>query len=114
MKLDKKVAVVTAGRGIGRAIAENLAMEGASIALSDINLELANETAEYIKDRYNTEVMSIRTDVSNQKENSEMIDKTVSKFGTVDILVCNAGIVRPPKPIEDITRKNGIKSSLLT
>ncbi len=92
MLLENKVALVTgAARGIGKAVALTLAGEGADIAVSDVNLEGAESTAEEIESLGRRTLIS-RVDVSKIKEVNETVDKILDKFGRIDILINNAGI----------------------
>jgi 3-oxoacyl-[acyl-carrier protein] reductase/pyridoxal 4-dehydrogenase len=88
MKLENRVAIVTgAGQGIGRAIAEKLSAEGASVVVADINADTATKTAADIGGVAHT------VDVSSEEQVAELVSDTVSKHGKVDILVNNAAIV---------------------
>lgn len=100
MKIQGKTAVVTgAGRGIGRGIALRLAQDGANVVVSDINIENARKVAEEIK-ALGGRTMAIQTDVTNEKEVNELVDKTVAEFGRLDIMVANAGIANIKMSIE--------------
>src|SRR5512145_345691 len=89
-----KIAVVTGGaQGIGEAISMTLAKEGASIAVIDVNLEKARETAENIK-KLGVDAEAFKADVSNTAEVEATVDKIVDKFKRIDILVNNAGVTR--------------------
>jgi NAD(P)-dependent dehydrogenase (short-subunit alcohol dehydrogenase family) len=84
--LDGKVAVVTgAAQGIGRAIAQGLAEEGARIVVAD--LKGAEEAAASFADGVGIEV-----DVSNEADVQRLADETVERCGSIDILVNNAGL----------------------
>lgn len=90
-KLDGKKAMVTgAGRGIGKAIAQGLAEAGASVAIVDIDLETAKKTSDEIK-KLGRESFAIRTDITKEDEVQIMIDKIITEFGAIDIVVNNAG-----------------------
>jgi NAD(P)-dependent dehydrogenase (short-subunit alcohol dehydrogenase family) len=103
-RLEGKSAVVTgAARGIGFAIAERYASEGARVLLADLDGDAAREAARAIATRHGVETLASRVDVSRPGDNFAMIDEAIARFGRLDILVCNAGIVRPGKPIEEIT-----------
>ncbi|MGD0917858.1 MAG: 3-oxoacyl-[acyl-carrier-protein] reductase [Thermodesulfobacteriota bacterium] len=94
MKLAGKVALVTGGaQGIGRAIAFLLARNGADMAVSDINLEKAQDTAKEIEEA-GRRAMAIRVDVANSEEVERMVQTILERFGHIDILVNNAGIAR--------------------
>ena len=92
MRLKNKVAIITGGAsGIGRAIAVGYAKEGAKIVIVDINLEGAEEVVKGIK-KNGGEALAVHTDVSEEEQVQSLIDKTVSEFGTLDILVCCAAV----------------------
>jgi meso-butanediol dehydrogenase/(S,S)-butanediol dehydrogenase/diacetyl reductase len=92
MRLENKVAVVTgAGQGIGKAIALALAKEGACVVVSDINFQEANQVTKEIES-IGKKSIAVKTDVTNKKEVDELIKKTLDKFGTLDIMVSNAGV----------------------
>ncbi|PKM92668.1 MAG: 3-oxoacyl-ACP reductase [Elusimicrobia bacterium HGW-Elusimicrobia-4] len=94
-KLKDKVAIITGGaQGIGMAIAEKLADEGAKIVIVDVMEEAAKKTAEEISKAQNVETASLKVDVSSSIETEQMIKKTVEKFGKIDIMINNAGITR--------------------
>jgi len=94
-KLKDKVAVVTGGaQGIGRAICERLADEGAKVMIADVQEEVAKKTAEEIAAAKGVETSFMKVDVSSPAETEDMIKKTVEKFGKIDILINNAGITR--------------------
>jgi len=92
MKLEGKVALVTGGgRGIGRGIALAFAREGAKLVLAargEKPLERTRKDVEALR----REVLVVRTDVSKEEDVRRAIDATVERFGTVDVLVNNAGI----------------------
>jgi 3-oxoacyl-[acyl-carrier protein] reductase len=89
-----KIALVTGGaQGIGEAISMTLAKEGASVAVVDVNLEKAQETASNIK-KLGVEAEAYKADVSNTAEVEAVVDKILDKFKRIDILVNNAGVTR--------------------
>ncbi len=95
MKLKDQVAVVTGGaQGIGQAVAEAFAAEGAKIVVSDINAELAQKTADEIAAKYSVETLAVAGDVSSLADCDKLMDAAVAKFSKIDILVNNAGITR--------------------
>lgn len=94
MHLKGKTALVTGGaQGIGRAIALALARAGADVAVSDINLQKAGETAAEIS-ALGVKSAAIEGNVANPESAQAMVDKAVSELGKLDILVNNAGITR--------------------
>jgi 3-oxoacyl-[acyl-carrier protein] reductase len=97
-RLEGKVAVVTgAGSGIGRASAELFAAEGARVAVVDVNSESSQETAEAIG-QAGGEAIAIPTDVSDPEAVQAMADAAVERFGRVDVLMSNAGILDDFEP----------------
>lgn len=91
MKLKGKVAVVTGGAtGIGRAIVEAFAREGARVAIADRDMAKARETASATKSP--GEAAAFEVDVSNSQSVSRMVEAVVSRYGRLDILINNAGI----------------------
>lgn len=94
-----KTAVITGSRrGIGKGIAEVLAHGGANIVISDISQKECNSVAAQISRRYKVDAIGVKCDVTKMKEVEQLIQKTVNKFGRVDIMVNNAGIFNA-KPI---------------
>jgi 3-oxoacyl-[acyl-carrier protein] reductase len=94
LELSGKVALVTGGaQGIGKAIALVLAKNGADVAISDINLEKAQETADEIQEMGKRSI-ALKADVANFKEVEQMVETIVGQLGRIDILVNNAGITR--------------------
>ena len=90
---DKVVVLTGAASGIGRSTAILFAKEGAIQVLSDIDEGALKKTLELIeegKDR--TSIMKV--DVRNSEEVKEMINSTIEKYGRIDILIVNAGVVR--------------------
>jgi pyridoxal 4-dehydrogenase len=90
MKLQDRVAIVTGGaQGIGKAIADKLSEEGASVVIADINEEGAQAAAQGLAG----EGLGIRADMSDAGDVQAMVDATLQRFGRVDVLVNNAAIV---------------------
>jgi NAD(P)-dependent dehydrogenase (short-subunit alcohol dehydrogenase family) len=92
MKLKNKVAIITgASSGIGRAIAELFALEGAMIVVADLDETGGSETADIIREKGGY-ALYVKTDVSRAREVANMVDQVMEKHGRIDILVNNAGI----------------------
>jgi meso-butanediol dehydrogenase / (S,S)-butanediol dehydrogenase / diacetyl reductase len=90
--LDGKTAIVTgAGRGIGRAISEEYAKEGARVAVASRTESTVNEVVGKIR-ADGGDALGIVCDVGDRDQIRAMVDRTVEVFGGVDILVNNAGI----------------------
>ncbi len=92
MRLESKVALITGGgSGIGRACAEMFAREGARLAVSDITLERAQATTQFVTS-HGGEAIAISGDVSVGDDALNMVSATVEKFGKLDVLVNSAGV----------------------
>jgi NAD(P)-dependent dehydrogenase (short-subunit alcohol dehydrogenase family) len=92
LRLKDKVAVVTgAAQGIGLAIAERFAREGAKVVLGDINAEKGEAAAERLR-AAGTEALFHRADVGYRDQAGGLVARAVEAFGRIDILVNNAGI----------------------
>ena len=90
MRLENKVAIVTGGAaGIGRAICELFAREGARVVVADIDLNGGEETVQMIRQSQG-ESLFVRTDVSNEGDVQAMVEAAKTAFGTVDVLVNDA------------------------
>ncbi|MDF2565898.1 MAG: 3-oxoacyl-(acyl-carrier-protein) reductase [Massilibacillus sp.] len=102
-KLTGKVALVTgASRGIGKTIAEELAINGAKVVINYAgNSEKAAEAVAGIR-KQDGEVLAVQADISRVVEVERLFQKTLEKYGKIDILVNNAGIMIT-KPIAAIT-----------
>jgi 3-oxoacyl-[acyl-carrier protein] reductase len=94
MKLKDKVAFVTgSAQGIGKSVAVALAKEGANIVVSDINLELATQTAKEIE-ALGVKTLAIKTNVADAADVEKSVAEISKFFGRIDILVNNAGITK--------------------
>lgn len=94
MKLKNKVAIVTGSRrGLGKAIALGFAKEGANVVISDRVIEdgKLEGVAEEIR-ALGRQALAVQCDVTDEQSINDMVQKTVDKFGRVDVLVNNAGI----------------------
>jgi len=90
MKLDGKVVIVTGGaKGIGWTIAKALAVEGAALVIADITG--AEEAAKSLGDD-GCRALAVAGDVTSEEDMARMVEETVNAFGTIDVLVNNAGI----------------------
>ncbi|NQX71823.1 SDR family oxidoreductase [Paenibacillus alba] len=103
MKLSGKVAVVTgAASGMGKAIAELFAEEGAKVVVSDLRVETAQTVVSGIEAKGGTAI-AIAANVAKEEDVQHLIDTTVKEYGTVDILINNAGIMDNFVPAGDLT-----------
>lgn len=92
--LERKSVVVTgAAKGIGRAIAELFAREGGQVVLADLDIEGAQHAAAKIV-ADGGRALAIRTDVSRESDVQAAVDLAVSSYGSLDVMVNNAGIPR--------------------
>lgn len=92
MKLEGKVAIVTgAGRGLGRGIARKLAQEGAKVVIADVTP--ADDAVRELLDAGH-EACALSVDVSDQEQMAALVAFAIEKYGTLDIMVNNAGINR--------------------
>lgn len=101
MSFENRIAIVTgAAQGIGKAVAERMIREGASVAVVDIDLDLAESVAKAAGNR----AAAFRCDVGKPAEVEQLVKDVVARFGKVDILVNNAAIC-PRISIEDMTEE---------
>ena len=96
---DKVVFITGAARGIGFEIGEHFAQNGAKVVLSDINQEGLDKAVDELKDR-GFDVLGVKCDVTSEDEVKAGIDKTVEHYGSIDVLINNAGI-QHVAPIEE-------------
>jgi 3-oxoacyl-[acyl-carrier protein] reductase len=90
--LTNKVALVAAAsRGLGRAVAEELAAEGAHLVLCSRSEEKINQAAKEIADAHSAKVLAAVADVSNPEDVKRLTDFAAERFGRIDILVTNSG-----------------------
>ena len=97
-KLKNNVAIVTgAAKGIGLAIAERLAMDGAKLVLADLDAARLEQASSHLVNQFDTEVTSQAGDLSDQGVAEKAIKLASERFGRLDILVNNAGggIIKP-------------------
>lgn len=100
MNLKNKVAIITgAGRGIGHAIALELAKNGADCVIADIDESSANSVVNEIKS-IGRKAIAIKTDVSVPEDVERLIQSSLKEFQKVDILVNNAGVSSPLSHLE--------------
>lgn len=103
MLLEGKVAVVTgAATGIGRAIAESYAREGASVMVTDINTDGAAAVAAAISDAGGT-AASAHLDTTDPQQHLDLVAQVEQTFGRLDVAANNAGITIPATPTADLT-----------
>ncbi|NLL35692.1 MAG: SDR family NAD(P)-dependent oxidoreductase [Clostridiales bacterium] len=101
-RLAGKIGIVTGGaQGFGLGIAQEMVREGATVVLADLNEELAKQSATEIGAR----AVGMKVDVSDGASVERMIIETVYRFGGLDILVSNAGVLKAGT-LEEMTQKD--------
>jgi NAD(P)-dependent dehydrogenase (short-subunit alcohol dehydrogenase family) len=97
--MTRKVAVITgAGSGIGKGVALALAKTGYAVALAGRRVQALEEVAR----EAGSEALPVATDVTDPKSVDALFNKTVERFGRVDVLFNNAGTGAPPSPLEEV------------
>ena len=103
MNLNDKVAIVTGGAsGFGAAIAARLGQRGAAVMVADLNAEGAQRQAEALR-AAGVRAAWAACDVSREADYRTMVDRTLTEFGQLDIVVNNAGTTHRNKPALDVT-----------
>src|SRR5918996_1093239 len=110
---DKVALVAAASRGLGRAIAEELAAEGAALVLCARDPATLAETAAAIADSTGAHVLAVPADVTQVDQVERLIDSGNEGFGRIDILVTNAG-GPPAGRFEQLTREQWERAIKLT
>ena len=112
--LKGKIAfVAAASKGLGRAVAEELAAEGASLILCARNAETLNRVSEQIAKKSGVAVLPVVADVSNTQDVEKAVQAGIEKFGRIDILVTNAG-GPPAGQFESLSREMWEAATRLT
>jgi sorbitol-6-phosphate 2-dehydrogenase len=108
-KFTGKVAIVTGGaQGLGEAISLRLAKEGCKVVVADIKEDGIAETEQRIKDLYGVDTMGVAADVTKESDIQSLVDDTVSRFGRLDIMVSNAGILFA-QPVDEFSAEKWLK-----
>lgn len=95
LSLEGKCALVTGGaRGIGRSIVERLAQQGADVAIGDVLMDQAKQTAAEIAQASGRQILALPLDVRQTTAAKEAVDQVIASLGKIDILVNNAGTTR--------------------
>lgn len=112
--LKDKVALIAAGsRGLGRAVAEELAAEGASLVLCARDARTLTETASVIAENSGAHVLAVPADVTVVEDIKHVVSSGIDRFGAVDILVTNAG-GPPAGRFDQLTREQWEEAIRLT
>ena len=113
--LGNKIAFVAASsRGLGRAVAEELAAEGARIAMCARNEKQIHDVANKIADEHRVETWAAAADLSKPGEAARVVEEAIKRFGRIDVLVTNAG-GPPAGPFEshdDAAWQNAVRLNL--
>ncbi len=100
-RLAGKISIVTGGgRGIGAGIVRRFASEGATVVVADRDDDAGRHTAAEIATDETAQVVAITTDVSDPGSVAAVVETTVERFGTIDVLVNNAGVAVFHEPLE--------------
>jgi sorbitol-6-phosphate 2-dehydrogenase len=92
--LEDRIALVTGGgQGLGQAICQRLAREGAHVVVADINEDTARTTAAQIMAETDRRALGLIVDVTDEAQVGGAVDRAVQEFGRLDIVVSNAGIL---------------------
>lgn len=95
---DKNAVVTGGGSGMGRAISQRFAREGARVAVLDLNLETAQETADLIREE-GGQALAVASDVSENSSVVEASEQVLAELSSVDVLVNNAGMLDGYAPL---------------
>ena len=102
MRLEGKVAVITgAGSGMGRAMANLFAAQGAKVVAGEWNQATLDEVVAEVK-AAGGEIVGVRGDISKRAEAEAIIDAAVATFGRIDVLVNNAGVMDQNEAVGDV------------
>ena len=100
MRLKEKISIITgAASGFGKGIAKKFSEEGSKLILVDINKDLLEKVSKDLNQDF------FYTDVANSSSMQELSKYVLKKYGTIDIMVNNAGITHLPKPLEQVSEK---------
>lgn len=100
MRLKNKSAIITgAASGFGAGIAQRFVAEGARVMVVDINGSGAESTAQNLGEN----ATAFQADIGEASSVNAMIEQAIATFGTIDIMVNNAGVTHLPQPMEDVS-----------
>lgn len=93
MRLDNKSIFVTGGaRGIGKSVATAFCEAGANVAVVDVDIRTAQETADWLRETTGSDTMAFQADVTNPDQVDDMVAVVTEKYRKLDAAFCNAGI----------------------
>ena len=103
MRFDERVVIVTGGAsGIGLATCRRFGSEGARVAIVDLNLEKANSAVQTLRGENAPEAIAVACNVAEESQVEAAVSRTIEKFGRIDVIVNNAGLM-VFSPIEQLT-----------
>jgi short-subunit dehydrogenase len=103
MKAENKTIIVTGGgSGMGRELILNLLAKGAKVAAIDVNEKALQETGALVGDR-NVNLSLFVTDITDRAGVEGLLEKVISKFGAVDGIINNAGVIQPFIKVNDLS-----------
>ncbi len=106
VQLSDRIALVTGGaQGLGAAVCLRLAREGCDVVVADLNIEQAEQTAQMVAQETGRRTAAFKVNVADEEQVRALVDSVVSKFGRLDILVANAGVVRSG-PIDELSLRD--------
>ena len=112
--LKRRIALVAASsRGLGRAVAEELAAEGAALVLCSRNADTINQTASEIATATGADILALPCDVSKADDVARLVQSGIARFGRVDVLVTNGG-GPPAGPFESFSQEQWEAATRLT
>lgn len=100
---DRRVGLITgASSGIGQATAKELAQEGYHLSLAARSEGKLDELKDHLDSTYNIDSVVLPTDIRNEDEVIAMVERTIDKFGHLDVVLSNAGTGAPGTRVDDI------------
>ncbi|GGF14827.1 SDR family oxidoreductase [Subtercola lobariae] len=100
--VGRTVLITGAAQGLGLAMAERFAFEGASLAIGDLSEDAITDAARHIHESYGVDVTATRMDVTDSTHVTDWVAASRDRHGTIDVLINNAGIIRDNR-IENIS-----------
>lgn len=105
-RLQNRVCIITgSGSGFGETIAKRFVLEGARVVIADINESAGQRVTQEIVPSQSDSVLFVQADVTSKPSWEELLQKTLDKFGQVDVVFNNAGTTYRKKPSHEVTEK---------
>jgi sorbitol-6-phosphate 2-dehydrogenase len=103
-ELPRKVALVTgASRGLGRHLAKRLADEGCSLVICSRSVVEIEQARAELQGQTGADIIAVQTDITCEEDVKAMVATAVREFSTIDLLVCNAGLIGSTESIHDFS-----------